>query len=121
MSLVNRGEPAQGKRPSEFHTVWLFVLFDLPVNTQAARTRYARFRKRLLREGFTRLQFSVYARHFLSEEASGTARQRVRRLVPPAGAVRVLSVTDHQFGKMECYEGRAARPVEPAPSQLVLF
>jgi len=106
---------------SEFRAVWLFAMFDLPVDTVAARRQYARFRKKLLEEGFMMLQFSVYARYCGSEEASQAHRRRVRDALPPDGEVRLLHVTDHQFGKMEVYHGRTRRKPEAPPEQLTLW
>lgn len=106
---------------SEYRPVWLFALFDLPVTTKEARKEYASFRKALLAEGFTMLQFSVYARYCESEEASDTYRRRVRVALPNAGQVRVLAVTDRQFGKMETFVGKNRGKREQPPSQLMLF
>jgi CRISPR-associated protein Cas2 len=101
--------------------MWLFAMFDLPVTTPKARKRYAQFRKLLVEEGFSMLQFSVYARYCASEEMAVAFRHRIRSGLPPEGYVRVLAVTDHQFGKMENYIGENGRPVEQPPSQLALF
>ena len=40
--------------------MWLYVMFDLPVETKSQRRVAARFRKDLLKDGFTMHQFSVY-------------------------------------------------------------
>jgi CRISPR-associated protein Cas2 len=96
-------------------------MFDLPVTTKAARKRYARFRTLLLQEGFSMLQFSVYARYCVSEESSEAFRQRLRRRLPSEGQVRLLLVTDRQFGKMEVYLGKNRSETEQPPSQLTLF
>lgn len=101
--------------------MWIFALFDLPVDTKDARKAYAQFRKSLLKEGFMMLQFSVYARYCESEETSAVYRQRVRRALPPAGQVRVLALTDRQFGKMEVYDGKKRGKAERALEQLALF
>jgi CRISPR-associated protein Cas2 len=101
--------------------MWLFAMFDLPVTTKRARKRYAQFRKALLQEGFMMMQFSVYARYCVSEEASEAFRQRVRRELPDEGHVRLLAVTDRQFGKMEVFRGKNTEPVETEPEQLLLF
>ena len=106
---------------SEYKSMWLYTMFDLPVDTKAARKRYTRFRKALLAEGFLMLQFSVYARYCASEEASEAHRNRIRAIVPPDGQVRLLSVTDRQFGKQEVYYGKKRHRPEPEPQQLVLF
>ncbi|MCA9456802.1 MAG: CRISPR-associated endonuclease Cas2, partial [Nitrospira sp.] len=44
-------------------TVWIIVLFDLPTDTRAARRQYTLFRKALLNDSFTMMQYSVYMRH----------------------------------------------------------
>ena len=104
-----------------YRNVWLFAMFDLPVTTQAARRRYAQFRKLLLVEGFTMLQFSVYARHCASEESSDIIRDSIRSGLPSDGQVRLLAVTDRQFGKMEVFYGKKRTPVEDPPAQIMLF
>lgn len=101
--------------------MWLFAMFDLPVTDKELRKRYARFRKDLLCEGFTMLQYSVYARHCPSEEAATTIRERVRACLPAHGQVRVMGVTDRQFGKMEVYFGKSRRKTEEPLLQFMLF
>jgi CRISPR-associated protein Cas2 len=101
--------------------MWLFAMFDLPVDTPKARKEYTRFRNALLKRGFTMLQFSVYARHCPSEEASATHREYVRAVLPPKGQVRLVSITDAQFAKMEVYFGGSREQAEDPPAQLMLF
>ena len=111
------------RRPaiSGYKGMWLFVMFDLPVEDRRARAQYARFRSRLLAQGFSMLQYSVYARYFQSEEASLAHRRRLRAELPSEGQVRLLSVTDRQFGKMEVFSGRTRHRPEKPPDQLVLL
>ena len=99
----------------------MFVMFDLPVVESEERLDYTRFRKRLLGEGFTMLQYSIYARYYPSEEASAAERQRVRAMLPKKGQMRLLSVTDRQFGKMEVLVERKRERVEKKPDQMVLL
>lgn len=101
--------------------MWLFAMFDVPVQSQRNRRDYARFRKRLLACGFTMLQFSVYARHCASEESAAAIRAEVRAELPPEGQVRLLAVTDRQFGKMEVFFGRKRAATEDPPQQIMLF
>lgn len=98
--------------------MWLFVMFDLPVDSPDARRDYTRFRKILLAEGFTMLQYSVYARYCESEEAGAAHRRRIRKSLPPEGHVRLMSVTDRQFGKMEVFSGISRSRPESAPEQM---
>lgn len=101
--------------------MWLFAMFDLPITTKELKRDYARFRKFLLSQGFSMLQFSVYARHCPSEESGEGIKSRVRQEVPPHGQVRLLLVTDRQFGKMENFYGKSRTPVEEPPQQFMLF
>lgn len=107
--------------PSRYKAMWLFAMFDLPVKTREERRRYVRFRKNLLREGFMQLQYSVYARYFESEEASTACRRRIAVRVPEDGRVRILHVTERQFGKMAVLFGKQLREPESPPEQLLLF
>ena len=106
---------------SQYRVMWLFAMFDLPVATKEHRRQYVQFRKKLQSKGFTMLQFSIYAKHVPSEDAADVLRNHVRAALPPAGQVRLLMVTDHQFGKMDVFFGRKRAPVEDAPLQISLF
>lgn len=110
-----------GDNPSRYKAMWLFAMFDLPVKTREEKRRYVRFRKNLLREGFMQLQYSVYARYFESEEASTACRRRIAVRVPEDGRVRILHVTERQFGKMAVLFGKQVREPELPPEQLLLF
>jgi len=101
--------------------VWLFTMFDLPVDTKEARRRYTEFRKALLRDGFSMLQFSVYARYCGSEETSEIHRKRIGAAVPDEGQVRLVSVTDRQFEKMQVFYGKTRHEPEKAPEQMAFF
>lgn len=101
--------------------MWVLAMFDLPVDTKEARRQYVRFRNALLARGFTMLQFSVYARHCASEDFADGIRRDVRGVLPPDGQVRLVAITDRQFGKMEVYVGQNRRATENPPMQFMLF
>lgn len=102
-------------------TLWLVVMFDLPTDTAEARRRYTRFRKVLIENGFLMMQYSVYARHCASDENAEVHARRVKKRLPTDGEVRILRITDKQFGRIEVYFGRTPRPVESPPEQLSIF
>ncbi len=106
---------------SGYRCMWLVAMFDLPVDTKAARRAYAQFRKNLLKDGFSMLQFSVYARHCASEENTDVHIRRVEHVLPDDGEVRLLTITDKQFERMRVFWGKRRRPPEPGPKQLELF
>ena len=101
--------------------MWLFAMFDLPVDKPELRHEYAKFRRALLRQGFTMLQYSVYVRYVASEESDEAYRKKVYEALPSHGQVRLVSVTDRQFEKMEVYVGKKRERVEEPPHQLMLF
>lgn len=106
---------------SGYRCMWLLTMFDLPVDTKEARRAYTRFRKSLLKDGFTRMQFSVYTRHCASEENMEVHITRVQGALPGDGEVRLLSVTDKQFERMQVFWGKTRKPTESPPRQLELF
>lgn len=101
--------------------MWVVAMFDLPVDSKESRKQYARFRKALLKDGFAKMQFSVYVRHSASRENAAVHIARVEAAVPPDGEVRVITITDKQFERMRVFWGKTRRPPEPAPAQLELF
>ena len=107
--------------PSEARFVWVFCFFDLPVGTKPQRKAATRFRKHLLDDGFLMLQFSVYARLARGEDAITKHIDRMLLALPKEGSVRVLQVTDTQYGRMKIMLGKASETETQAPKQLVLL
>lgn len=101
--------------------MWVIAMFDLPTDTPKARKSYARFRKCLLNDGFTMMQYSVYIRHCASIENARIHAKRMGGRVPSAGEVRFLTITDKQFGRIETYVGKTRQAPPNQPAQLELF
>lgn len=108
-------------RFSEYRIMWVLVLFDLPTDTKKARKEYALFRKRLLQDGFTMFQFSIYLRHCPSAENADVHIKRVKRMLPEFGKVGIMRVTDKQFGDMELFDCKHETPLHQPVQQLELF
>ncbi len=104
-----------------YKIMWLYAMFDLPVQTKQQRRHAALFRKNLIKDGFSMFQYSVYIRHCASGENAEVHRKRVQRILPDEGSVTILSVTDKQFGNMMTFYGKKTKPAPPAPAQLELF
>lgn len=101
--------------------MWIFVFFDLPTETKRERKIYADFRKKLLRDGFSMFQFSIYLRHCPSRENADVHIKRVKQWLPEEGYVGILTVTDKQFGQMELFRGCQRMRHEAPTQQLELF
>ena len=109
------------QRFSEYRVMWLLVLFDLPTETKKDIREYALFRKRLLRDGFTMFQFSIYIRHCASMENAEVHKKRVKSFLPEFGKVGIICITDKQFGNIELFWGRKPQKPNAPGQQLELF
>lgn len=103
------------------NSMWVIVLFDLPTETAQDRKNYTIFRKKLLDDGFVMMQYSVYMRHSASDENALVHAKRVKAWLPPDGEVRIIKITDKQFGRIEVFFGKKRKKTEQAPEQLSLF
>jgi CRISPR-associated protein Cas2 len=78
---------------------WILAMFDLPVMTESERKSATRFRNDLLENGYLMIQFSVYARPCISYEQMESHISRIKNLIPHAGNVRLMFMTDEQWKK----------------------
>jgi len=101
--------------------MWVLVFFDLPTETKKDKKAYTDFRKRLVNDGFTMFQFSIYLRHCPSRENAEVHIKRVKSFLPESGFVGVLCITDKQFGQMELFQGKKEKEVTTPYQQLELF
>lgn len=108
-------------RLNEYKIMWLFVFFDLPVVLRKDRKIAADFRKRLLKDGFRMMQFSIYIRHCASSESADVHSKRVKSNVPDKGQVSILQVTDKQYGNIQNFWGAKAEKLLSTPQQLEIF
>ena len=115
------GDRVYLQTPWGWRSMWVIAMFDLPTDTPKARRAYARFRKALIEDGFTMMQYSVYCRHCASYDNAQLHETRMGRVVPSAGEVRFLTITDRQFGRIKTYVGKKRREASPPPSQLEFF
>lgn len=119
--MSKKQKEKQKVQTSGYKSMWMIVMFDLPVGMAEERRSASQFRNLLLKQGFSMLQFSVYGRYFPTEESSEVYKKRIRQSIPPHGEVRVLYITDKQFEKMEIFLSKKRKKVEEPPSQLLLF
>lgn len=108
-------------RFNAYRIMWVLVLFDLPTETKTERKAASRFRKRLIDDGFTMFQFSIYMRHCPSRENAKVHVRRVKGILPKYGKVCVFEITDKQFGMMEIFHGRKEIEKPNPVQQLELF
>lgn len=111
----------ENSRSSAYRVMWLLVFFDLPTETKVERKAASGFRKKLLDDGFSMFQYSVYLRHCASRENGQVHINRVKNILPKYGKISIFQITDKQFEKMENHYGRKQIPPPEAGSQMELF
>ena len=108
-------------RLNAYRIMWVLVFFDLPTETKQERKTAAKFRKEILKDGFTMFQFSIYLRHCASMENAEVHKKRVKKILPEKGHIGVMTITDKQFGMMEIFQGKKEAPRTDIPQQLEMF
>ena len=101
--------------------MWLFVMFDLPVQTKQERKEATKFRKNLEQDGFVMHQFSVYMRFCGSLESAHVHIKRIRGFCPPHGHISIMSLTDKQYSNIVNIWGKVEKKAKKAPLQLEFF
>lgn len=105
-------------RFNEYQVMWIMVMFDLPTETKKEQKAAALFRKRIMQDGFTMFQFSIYLRHCPTWANAQVHIKRVKSFLPPLGYVCILTITDKQFGLMELFHSRKEAQKKTGPQQL---
>ena len=101
--------------------MWLFVFFDLPTNTKKERRTASGFRKILLLDGFTMMQYSVYIRHCPSKQNADVHIKRVKSNMHGKGHISILQITDKQYSNITNYWGKTIKKLPKRSVQSELF
>lgn len=108
-------------RFSEYRIMWVLVFFDLPTETRRDRKAATDFRKKIMQDGFTMFQFSIYIRHCASMENAEVHVRRVKSYLPEYGKVGILTITDKQFGAIKLFYGQKPMVANTPGQQLEMF
>lgn len=108
-------------RFSEYRIMWVLVFFDLPTETKRDRKAATDFRKKIMQDGFTMFQFSIYIRHCASMENAEVHVRRVKSYLPEYGKVGILTITDKQFGAIKLFYGKKPMVANTPGQQLEMF
>lgn len=84
----------------------LLLFYDLP-NTESYETKeYNQFRKSLLRNGYTMIQFSVYMKTINTQTKIEQEIKKIVKCLPNNGNIRVIAVTEKQYENMYILVGK---------------
>ena len=86
-------------KPGPFKMGWILVMFDLPVGTKREMKAASQFRKSLLQDGYSMIQFSIYMRACVDHERMKKHADRLKHFAPAGGNIQALFITDKQWEK----------------------
>lgn len=99
----------------------ILVFFDLPTETLENKREYRKFHRLLIKNGFLMMQESVYCRMLLTQSASKTVLETIKRNRPTQGIVQVMTVTEKQFENMEYITGKYHSEVIESDERLIIL
>ena len=108
-------------RYNAYRIMWVLVLYDLPTETKKMRKEAQNFRDKLIKDGFTLFQFSMYIRQCPSRENAQVHINRVKQNLPQYGNIAIMCLTDNQFGDMEFFYCQRETAAPETYVQLELF
>ena len=109
------------ERYNAYRIMWVLVLYDLPTETKKMRKEAQNFRDKLIKDGFTLFQFSMYVRNCPSRENAQVHINRVKQNLPQYGNIAIMCLTDKQFGDMEFFYCQRETAAPETYVQLELF
>lgn len=84
-------------------------MFDLPTETSADRRNYRKFRKFLIKNGYSMMQYSIYSKIILNRSVLNYQKVKLKQNAPPRGYVETLIVTENQYVNIEVIVGEDQR------------
>ena len=101
--------------------MWVVAMFDLPVDTKQAQAGLRRFREiPAPRWLHPHTVLGVRAPRGEQGKRRGPCRADQGNL-PPEGEVRIITITDKQFERMNVFWGKIPQQPEKPPCQLEFF
>ncbi len=88
-----------------YKVIRLMCMFDLPTQREIERKNYRNFRKNLIKEGFTMVQYSVYMRVCPSRDHATRMIKRIEKIAPENGHIRTFMITEKQYEDMKIIIG----------------
>ncbi|MGL4951979.1 MAG: CRISPR-associated endonuclease Cas2 [Mycoplasma sp.] len=76
------------------------LFFDLPVDNEFLIKEYTKFRKSIIKMGYSMIQNSVYIKVLQSKTVSNQHLINIKKILPENGNVRILILTEKQYQDM---------------------
>lgn len=92
-----------------FRIMRLIVMFDLPTLTSTDLRNYRKFRKFLIENGYSMMQYSVYSKIILNRSVLSFQMKKLKENAPQKGYIETLVVTEKQYANIEVIVGEDQR------------
>lgn len=83
----------------------LILFFDLPMVTKSEKRIYNQFKKYLIKNGYLRMQFSVYCKLFGNRDAAIKHVSTLKQNLPIDGQIRTMLITEKQYARIAILVG----------------
>lgn len=84
-------------------------MFDLPMETSADKRNYRRFRRFLIENGYSMMQYSIYSKIILNRSVLNYQKVKLHENAPSKGQIDTLVVTENQYVNIETIIGDTVR------------
>ena len=92
-------------RESLYKQVRVLILYDLPMTEIEDKKEYSKFRRDILKLGCYIVQFSVYAKVIKNEIYYKSFIDKLKKILPTKGEIRVIKITEKQYEDMMFLNG----------------
>lgn len=85
----------------------ILVMYDVPNNSSEENKEYTKFRKLLIKNGYTMMQYSIYIKCLNTKTKYKSEIKKISKSLPSQGNIRVLSITEKQYQDMIFLKGES--------------
>lgn len=83
----------------------IIVMYDVPNNNSEENKEYTTFRKMLIKNGYSMIQFSVYMKCLNVNTKFNGEVKKISKYIPTQGNIRILAITEKQYQNMIYLKG----------------
>lgn len=85
---------------SKYRAMRLILMFDLPSVESYEKKEYLNFKKGLILNGYSMMQFSVYMKPVNVQVKMKQELNKLKKYIPSGGNIRLIAITEKQYDEM---------------------
>ncbi|MGL4768791.1 MAG: CRISPR-associated endonuclease Cas2 [Mycoplasmoidaceae bacterium] len=89
-----------------YNIMRIIVMYDITSDNALDNQAYNYYRKLLLKNGYIMMQYSVYSKCINSKTKFSAEIKKISQKIPKKSRIRVLFVTEKQYGDMVHLSGK---------------